>query len=137
MPPALDVRPTYQLFNVMFPFESHTDTFFVYLHSFRLHKSRYIFCVVTHFLSMRPIQCLQDGEAPKKWNYTSPRRLLYKQVIKYNFTLYSSAIHILFKAIGGYECLMYCFTCFGCRTENLSTFSQAFIILLGDFILTL
>ena len=65
--------------------------------SFRI-SYRYIFCVVTHFLSMRPVQYLQDGEAPKKWDYTSPRRLLYKQVIKSNLTLYSSAIHILFKA---------------------------------------
>ena len=27
---------TYQLFNVMFSFEFHTDTIFVYLHTFRL-----------------------------------------------------------------------------------------------------
>ena len=27
---------TYQLFNVMFSFEFHTDTFFVYLHTFCL-----------------------------------------------------------------------------------------------------
>ena len=63
--------------------------------------------------------------------------LFHKQIIKHHFAIYRSAIHISFYSVSGYKCLMYFFTRFGCRTENLYTLSKTLILLFGDFKLAL